>query len=140
MESCTGGLIGTLLSDQAGASSVVPGGFFTYSNEAKERAGVPGDVIREHGVYSLQTAGQMAKTCRDYYKTDIGIGVTGTLGTIDPNNTDSEPGEVYVAISFDNEYYQEQLSWPGQLKDRWTYRMMIAYQVACMLSDVVPKL
>ncbi|MBO6108786.1 MAG: CinA family protein, partial [Eubacterium sp.] len=55
MESCTGGLIGALLSDKEGASAVVPGGFFTYSNETKILSGVPEDVIEKYGVYSKET-------------------------------------------------------------------------------------
>ena len=64
MESCTGGLIGVLLSDREGASAVVAGGAFTYSNEAKTAHGVPAEVIRTHGVYSRETASAMAEAVR----------------------------------------------------------------------------
>ena len=50
MESCTGGMIGMLLSDMEGASAVIPGGVFTYSNEMKIAHGVPAEVIRDNGV------------------------------------------------------------------------------------------
>ena len=98
MESCTGGQVGSLITDTEGSSAVIPGAFFTYSNAAKARCGVPAETIASFGVYSAETATAMAKTCREFYRTDFGVGVTGTFGNIDPNNPDSVPGEVYFAI------------------------------------------
>jgi len=40
----------------------------------------------------------MAKACKKFYGTDYGIGVTGTFGNIDPNNEDSQVGNIYIAI------------------------------------------
>jgi nicotinamide mononucleotide (NMN) deamidase PncC len=77
---------------------VIPGAFFTYSNAAKVRCGVPAEIIASFGVYSAETAAAMARTCREFYRTDLGVGVTGTFGNVDPNNPDSVPGEVYFAI------------------------------------------
>ena len=50
-------------------------------------------------VYSKETASEMARACRDFYDADLGIGVTGSFGNVDPKNKDSVPGEVYFAIS-----------------------------------------
>lgn len=110
MESCTSGLIASLLTDIDGASKVMKGSFVTYSNEAKTACGVPAEVIDKYGVYSKETAAEMAKNCRKPYSADIGVGVTGSLGTADPKNKDSVPGEVYFAIDYDGEiqtYYLE---------------------------------
>ena len=60
MESCTGGLVASLITDTEGASSVFPGAFVTYCNDAKVAAGVPKSVIDAFGVYSPQTAAAMA--------------------------------------------------------------------------------
>ena len=98
MESCTGGIIGVLLSDMEGASEVVKGGFFTYSNEAKIKAGVDANIIKEYGVYSHECARAMATASRMSLGADIGIGVTGVLSNIDPSNKDGIPGKVYFAI------------------------------------------
>lgn len=98
MESCTSGFIASKLTDVEGASKVFKGGFVTYSNEAKIKNGVPKDVIEKYGVYSSATAAEMAKACKEFYGTDYGIGVTGTLGNIDPNNEDSQIGNIYIAI------------------------------------------
>ncbi len=98
MESCTGGLFSSYLTDTEGASEVFLGSFVTYSNEAKIRNGVPDEVIDRFGVYSAETAEAMAGACRDFYHADIGVGITGTTGNADPNNPDSSPGEVFYAI------------------------------------------
>lgn len=103
MESCTSGLVASLLTDVDGASKATKGSFVTYSNEAKTSCGVPAEVIEKYGVYSKETAVEMAKNCKVPYAADIGVGVTGSLGVPDPNNADSIPGQVYFAIDYKGE-------------------------------------
>ena len=103
MESCTAGLIASLITDLDGASKVIKGSFVTYSNEAKIACGVSEKVIEKFGVYSKETAVEMAKNCKKAYLANTGVGVTGTLGTLDPNNKDSALGEVYFAIDCDGD-------------------------------------
>lgn len=98
MESCTSGQVASLITDTEGASAVMPGAYVTYSNSAKVRMGVPAETIGTFGVYSAETAAAMARACRENCGTDIGVGVTGTFGNVDPSNADSAPGEVYFAI------------------------------------------
>ena len=99
MESATSGQIASLITDTEGASAVLRGAYVTYCNEAKVQCGVPADVIATHTVYSIQTAEAMATACRRSYQANIGIGVTGTMGNVDPANAAaSEPGNVYFAI------------------------------------------
>lgn len=98
MESCTAGLLATLITNTEGSSEILKGAFVTYSNEAKIRAGVPEQVIRDHGVYSEETAVEMAKNCRAAFGADIGVGVTGSFGNPDPANPDSVPGHIFFAL------------------------------------------
>ncbi len=100
MESATSGQIASLITDTEGASAIFKGAFITYSNEAKIMQGVPADIIDTYSVYSLETAKAMAESCRRTYTADIGIGVTGTMGNVDPQNADaSQVGMVYFAIA-----------------------------------------
>lgn len=99
MESCTGGLIASKITDTEGASSILTGTRVTYSNEEKALAGVDVNVINNYGVYSPQVASEMAVAIANHYTNNIGIGVTGTLGNIDTANRDSVPGIVYFAIA-----------------------------------------
>lgn len=90
VESCTAGLLVSTLTDVEGASAVIKNSFVTYSNEAKIEAGVSAKAIKDYGVYSTQTAEEMAQVALNHRNT-IGIGITGTLGNTDPNNEDSTP-------------------------------------------------
>ncbi len=103
MESCTGGLFSSALTDTEGVSAVFLGSFVTYSNEAKTRNGVPARIIDRYGVYSPETAEAMAEACRTFYGADVGVGITGTTGNKDPNNGDSVLGEIFYAILWGKE-------------------------------------
>jgi PncC family amidohydrolase len=103
MESATSGQIASLITDTEGSSAVLKGAFITYSNEAKILQGVPAETIEKYTVYSRETAEAMAAACMKAYGARIGIGVTGTMGNVDPANPDaSVPGQVYFAIGMDN--------------------------------------
>lgn len=138
MESCTSGLIVSLVTDTEGASAVVKGAYVTYSNEAKLMQGVPTEVIERYGVYSKETAAAMAAACRKSYGSDIGIGVTGTLGNVDVNNADSVPGQVYFAIDLEGStcvYEQELKRWPT----RYQYKLEIAGLVVRKLLEKLDR-
>ena len=100
MESATAGQLASLITDTEGSSAVLRGAFVTYSNFAKIQQGVPAKILDRYTVYSRETAIAMAEACRKAYDADIGIGVTGTMGNVDPANSEaSVPGQVYFAIA-----------------------------------------
>ena len=86
MESCTGGFVASSITNISGSSKVFKFGAVTYSNEYKIRMGVNEDVINEYSVYSIETAKEMSKKISDFTNSDYGVGVTGTINEIDPNN------------------------------------------------------
>jgi PncC family amidohydrolase len=96
-ESCTGGLIATLVTDVAGSSTVFRGGFVAYSNEVKERVlGVPADVLEDHGAVSGPTVEAMARAARTRMGADIGVAVSGVAGPA--GGTPGKPvGTVWIA-------------------------------------------
>lgn len=100
-ESCTSGLLCSTLTNIEHSSEVIIGGYITYTNEQKIRVGVSKQIIEKFGVYSLECAKEMARICKINSKSKIGIGVTGTLGNLDPNNNDSKLGKIYYAIVMD---------------------------------------
>lgn len=80
-ESCTGGLIAGALTEIAGSSSAVHGGFVTYANEAKiGMLGVPADILDTHGAVSEQTARAMAEGALRVSGVDLAVAVTGVAG------------------------------------------------------------
>jgi nicotinamide-nucleotide amidase len=128
MESCTAGLIASLITDTEGSSAILRGAYITYSNQAKIQAGVPSEIIEKHGVYSAETAAAMATACRKAFDADIGIGVTGSMGNIDPANGDSVPGEIYVAIDFKGDIKQHHIKILPQ-ESRFDYKLAVADEV-----------
>ena len=111
MESATSGQLASLITDTEGSSAVLKGAFVTYCNEAKILQGVPAEILERYTVYSGETAEAMAEACRKAYDADIGIGVTGTMGNVDPANPEaSVPGQVYFAIAMRGAREEEAVS------------------------------
>lgn len=102
MESCTGGLFASNITDYEGASAIFRGSFVTYSNEGKIAAGVPEMIITEFGVYSPETAYSMARAARRNTGSGIAVGITGSYANPDPENPDSVTGEIYAGIESEN--------------------------------------
>lgn len=102
MESCTSGQIASLITDTEGSSQVFKGAFVSYSNEVKAMFGVSAETIERYTVYSPEVSVEMARVCRERIGADIGIGITGTMGNIDPVNPEkSVPGLLYFTIDFE---------------------------------------
>ena len=98
-ESCTGGLIGHMLTQVSGSSNYFKEGFIAYSNEAKvSRLGVEQQMIDEHGSVSEPVARLMAEGIRRVAGADIGVSVTGISGPT--GGSDKKPvGLTYIAVS-----------------------------------------
>lgn len=100
MESCTGGLLASTLTDVPGAGNYFMNGFVTYQTQQKIECGVSADVIEEFGVISAETAKAMAKAVRERVGTTYGIGVTGVAG---PGPEDGvAAGTVHIAVAAPN--------------------------------------
>jgi len=97
-ESCTGGLLGAILTEHSGSSAYFRGGMEVYSDEAKTvLADVPPQLIHSHGAVSSVVAGALARGARAKLGAKIGLGITGIAGP-----TGATPGKpvglVYIAI------------------------------------------
>jgi len=97
-ESCTGGLLGELITSVPGSSAVFEGGVISYSAQAKiKQLGVRPETIDEHGTISAETAEQMAAGCRQSFGTDWALSVTGSAG---PSASEGKPpGTVFIAVA-----------------------------------------
>ena len=136
MESATSGQIASLITDTEGSSAILKGAFITYSNEAKIMQGVPKEVIDKYTVYSKETAEAMARACRNAYNADIGIGVTGTMGNVDPANEEASiPGQVYFAISMADTMKSYFVEIPVQ-DSRLMYKLAVAKEVYDKICEI----
>ena len=112
-ESCTGGLVGDLITNTPGASEVFLGGLIVYTDEMKKRLlGVDAEVLAEHGAVSREVAVQMAEKAREKVGTDRALSLTGLAG---PGADGVHPGgTVFVALAAPEATYVRRL-----YKDKW---------------------
>ena len=97
-ESCTGGLIASMLTEVSGASSYFSGGLITYANHTKhDLLGVSNKVLKTKGAVSKETALQMARGARKILKTQWAISVTGIAGP-SGGTLDKPVGLVYYSV------------------------------------------
>ena len=98
-ESCTGGLIGHLLTEIPGSSDYYRGGLISYSNDLKRsELGLDAVTLEKHGAVSAQTALAMAEGARTRYAADVAVAVTGIAGP--GGDTPGKPvGLTYVAVA-----------------------------------------
>ncbi len=126
-ESCTGGLIGALVTEIPGSSAWYDRGFVTYSNEAKtELLGVSPATLAKHGAVSAETAAEMALGAAARSRADIAAAVTGIAGP-DGGAPDKPVGTVWLAWRFpDGRAERELRRFPG---DRRSVRLRTAAAV-----------
>lgn len=80
-ESCTAGLVAERITSVSGSSRYFLGGAVVYSNELKTAfAGVPPEMLQEHGAVSREVAAALAEGIRKRCGTTFGLGVTGVAG------------------------------------------------------------
>ena len=93
-ESCTGGMLASLLTDVQGVAHAFDRGFVTYSNEAKnEMLGVPMALIADKGAVSREVALAMAEGALERSRANITLAITGFADKGD------EPGLVHFACA-----------------------------------------
>jgi len=99
MESCTGGLLASTITDAPGSSHYFRGGIVSYATEVKLAWGISREIVEAHGVISAECAREMARAARESAlggAADIGIGVTGVAG---PDEEEGKPaGTVHIAL------------------------------------------
>lgn len=104
-ESCTGGLIGNLLTNVPGSSGYFLGGAIVYSNQAKmDLLGVSRETLEAHGAVSDPVAREMALGVRRVLKSDLGLSVTGIAGP--EGGTEEKPvGTVHIGLATGDETF-----------------------------------
>ena len=135
-ESCTGGMICSMLVEQAGASACFAEGYVTYSNEAKEKnLGVSHEVLEACGAVSEQTARQMAEGVRRRGEADYGVATTGIAGP-DGGTAEKPVGLVYIACAHAAGTQVERHVFSG---DRTRVRTQAAQRPLALLEECMAK-
>lgn len=97
-ESCSGGYISHLITQNSGSSAYFKGSFVTYSNDMKMNIlGVNKETLEEHGAVSEATVLEMLYGALEKSKADVGIAISGIAGP--GGGTDEKPvGTIWIAI------------------------------------------
>ena len=104
-ESCTGGLLSSVITSISGSSKVFTLGLVTYSNSAKINIlKVPKKIIVKHGAVSYETCLYMVKNLNRISKTNISVSITGIAGP--KGGTKQKPiGLVFIGIKKGNKTF-----------------------------------
>lgn len=98
-ESCTGGLVATVLSEAPGAAEHFAGGFVTYTSEQKVVAlGIDESLIEQFVAVSLEVAEAMAHAALQHSGAEIAVSVTGVAGP-ESDERNNPLGLVYLACA-----------------------------------------
>ena len=132
-ESCTGGLIGHIITNNSGSSAYFWGGIMSYAYEVKESAvGVPHEMLMAHGAVSEPVALAMARGVRDRLGVDVGYSVTGIAGPL--GGTPTKPvGTTYMAVVTPDSERVEHHLWAD---DRKGNKMLSAQAVLDLLMTM----
>lgn len=122
IESCTGGLLGAMLTEVPGSSAAFAGGVVTYSNELKTAlAGVPAELIEAHGAVSEQVALAMARGGVTIGEGAPGlralaIAITGVAGP-EGGSLEKPVGTVWIGIATRERAFARRFNFPGTRDD-----------------------
>lgn len=133
-ESCTGGALSGLLTQNPGSSRYFILGVVAYSNKAKKNIlRIPQSVIARYGAVSKNVASLMAKSVRKIAKTDFGIGITGITGPT--GGTPKKPvGTVFIAVDNQNKAICKKFLFKG---NRLNIRKKVALKSLELLKSVI---
>lgn len=127
MESCTGGLLASEITNILRSSQILKTSLVTYSNEYKEKFGVNHDTIEKYTVYSKETAVEMAKNASVFSASSWGIGITGQIGRTDPANPGKEDNQIYYAI------------YNKQINDSFVKKIVLDEEIAVQENRLLKK-
>ncbi|MBQ1977124.1 MAG: CinA family protein, partial [Ruminococcus sp.] len=136
-ESCTGGLISKLLTDEPGVSAVFDCGVCSYANIIKENVlGVSGKDLSEKGAVSPEVAAQMAQGVRKLAKADLGLSTTGIAGP--SGGSEEKPvGTVFIGISTKNKTEVIKADFSANFNNRDKNRQLAAHlALYCGFSSI----
>lgn len=112
-ESCTGGLIQNLFTNNSGSSNYFAGGVISYSNEAKMKLlGVKESTLEKFGAVSEETVGEMLRGVRTLFDADYAIAVSGIAGPT--GGTKEKPvGLVFIGVNIEGKLLVKKFDFSG---------------------------
>ena len=131
-ESCTGGMVGSLITDVPGSSAYFLGGVIAYSDDVKrDQLAVPAALLKRVGAVSSEVAKAMAEGVRSRFGTDLAAGVTGIAGP-DSDGSSKPVGLTYIAVASARGTSSHEYKFTG---DRWSNRRQAALETLRLLAE-----
>ena len=97
-ESCTGGLLGDMITSLSGSSEFFLGGVIAYSNQVKsDLLNVSNELLKKNGAVSTEVALSMARGVGELLMSSVGVAITGIAGP-DGGSEEKPVGLVYIAV------------------------------------------
>lgn len=116
-ESCTGGLIGHLLTNVSGSSSYFPGGIVSYSNRAKmDLLGVEPGTLEKAGAVSDETVREMANGVRKKMRAHVGVAVSGIAGP-EGGSPEKPVGTVHIGLASEKDTVSKKYRFWGKRRE-----------------------
>lgn len=137
MESCTGGLLASEITNIPDSSKILKFSAVTYSNEFKIKMGVNSDTIDKYTVYSVEVAMEMSKAITDFTNSDYGIGITGQLKKADDANPTDNDNLVYVSVYDRNKNYYYTMSLEALDLPRSENKKYVVNRIIDLLKTIV---
>ncbi len=135
-ESCTAGLLTSMIGDIPGASDVLKGSVICYSNQSKtEILGVSTQTLVDYGAVSKNTAEEMALGCIARFKSDYAVSVTGIAGP-GGGSPGREVGTIFITITDGTNVETEKFNFKG---DRQKIRYISALNALNLLRRKILK-
>ena len=137
MESCTGGLLASEITNIPDSSKILKFSAVTYSNEFKIKMGVNSDTIDKYTVYSVEVAMEMSKAITDFTNSDYGVGITGQLKKADDANPTDNDNLVYVSVYDRNKNYYYTMSLEALDLPRSENKKYVVNKIVDLLKTIV---
>ena len=137
MESCTGGLLASEITNIPDSSKILKFSAVTYSNEFKIKMGVNSDTIDKYTVYSVEVAMEISKAITDFTNSDYGVGITGQLKKADDANPTDNDNLVYVSVYDRNKNYYYTMSLEALDLPRSENKKYVVNRIIDLLKTIV---
>ena len=134
-ESCTGGLMSSVITSNSGSSRVFNLSLITYSNKAKHKIlKVPKNIIKKYGAVSVQCCLSMVNNLSKISNSQINVSITGIAGP--KGGSKKKPvGLVFVGLKFKNKTFVKKYLFKN--KSRVNFQKTVARSVIKILLSII---
>ena len=134
-ESCTGGLMSSVITSNDGSSSIFKLALITYSNDAKIKIlKVPKLIIKKYGAVSVQCCLSMVSNLSKISNSQINVSITGIAGP-KGGSKDKPVGLVFIGLKFKKKMFVNKYLF--QNKSRVNFQKAVVNTVIKIVLSII---